>query len=301
MHDIELQKSYEWCERLTKERAKNFYHGLRLLPEERRLGACAFYAFCRDCDDISDDEGSDNRQQRMDEWNKRISADISECDWPGLLAFRHAIDKFSIPHRFLYELIEGPSMDLTERKYVTYQDTYKYCYHVASTVGLVCVHIFGFNEANQSEVYRMAEMQGIAFQLTNIMRDVSEDCGMQRCYLPSEMLERFGVSAEDISAQRDTPQMRALYEHMSELIEGYYFHCASLPQYIEPESRACLRAMTLIYHGIARKIAKMGPQALRQRARLSKLEKVLCVGQAYILGNLELFWHNLLKHLKGQN
>ncbi len=284
----ELTASYAWCENLTKKRAKNFYYGLRLLPESRRLAACAFYAFCRDCDDISDDNANQDSAQRLEQWKQRITADPQTCSWPGILAFRHAVEKYAIPQRFLYELIEGTAMDLQERRYQTFQDTYDYCYHVASTVGLVCVHIFGFSEADQSEVYRMAEMQGIAFQLTNIMRDISEDCAMQRCYLPGDLLERCGVSAEDIAQKRDTPAMRRLYAHMAGLIESYYHHCAALPRYINPESRACLRAMTMIYHGIAKKTAKLGPKALAQRARVSTPRKLACVFWACFLSGLEL-------------
>ena len=285
----ELQASYDWCEKLTKDRAKNFYYGLSLLPEGRRLAACAFYAFCRDCDDISDDEAGQDSARRLEQWKQRITADPKDCNWPGILAFRHAVEKYAIPKRFLYELIEGTAMDLQERRYQTFQDTYDYCYHVASTVGLVCVHIFGFSEADQSEVYRMAEMQGIAFQLTNILRDVSEDCSMQRCYLPGDLLKRFGVSAEDIAQKRDIPGMRALYRHMSELIESYYRQCAALPRYIYPESRPCLRAMTMIYHGIAKQLAELGPKALHQRARLSTPRKLACVFWACFRGGFELF------------
>ncbi|MDO5296690.1 MAG: phytoene/squalene synthase family protein [bacterium] len=285
----DLRASYAWCEKLTKERAKNFYYGLSLLPEPRRLAACAFYAFCRDCDDISDDEAGQDSAQRLEQWKLRLDDDTSPEAWPGILALRHTLEKYAIPRRYLYELIEGTAMDVQPCDYRTFQDTYNYCYHVASTVGLVCVHIFGFSEADQKEVYRMAEMQGIAFQLTNIMRDVSEDCAMQRCYLPSQLLDRFGVTSEDIAEKRDTPGMRQLYNHMSALIDSYYHHCSALPRYIDPESRACLRAMTMIYRGIAKKLAKLGPQALQRRVRLSTPQKFACVFWACFFSGFELF------------
>ncbi|MBQ7568088.1 phytoene/squalene synthase family protein, partial [bacterium] len=242
----------------------------------------------RDCDDISDDCSDGNSASRLEQWRKLLDDSEAESAWPGLPALRHAIEKYAIPKRFLYELIEGTGSDLQERTFRTFQDTYDYCYHVASTVGLVCVHIFGFSEADQAEVYRMAEMQGIAFQLTNLMRDVSEDSEMQRCYLPSELLERFGVTSEDIAQKRSTPGMQALYRHMSELIESYYRHCAALPKLINPESRACLRAMTMIYRGIAKRIAKMGTKSLHKRARLSLPAKLACVFWACFLSGLEL-------------
>lgn len=291
----ELAQSYAWCEKVTRNKAKNFYYGLRLLPKPRRLAAYAFYAFCRDCDDISDDEGSANREQRLAEWHRRLSDENGPSTWPGLLAFRHAMQAYAIPPRFLHELINGTTMDLTPRRYADFQDTYTYCYHVASTVGLVCVHIFGFNPQDQAEVYRLAETQGQAFQLTNIMRDISEDIGLQRRYLPENLLERCGVTTAELASQQNNAHTRRLYARMTELTESYYRLCAPLPRYIEPESRACLRALTIIYHGVARKLAKMGPEALKKRARLNTAEKLLWMSCAMIIGGAEMAWYKLKK------
>ncbi len=276
----ELQNSYRWCEELTHRRAKNFYYGIKLLPHERRLAMCAVYAFFRDCDDISDDEAHTQRRERLEEWRRVVFGAEPSRPMQGLLAFRDAVNRYAIPARFFSELIDGMLMDLDTCQYRTYRDTYRYCYHAASTVGLVCVHIFGFDERLQAEIYRMAEMKGEAFQMTNILRDLSEDCELGRCYLPSACLERFGVSSADIAAKSDTPAMRAMIRHLAELTEGYYAHSEALERYINPESRACLRAMTYIYHGILGKIRRLGPRVLRCRARLNKAEKVLAVARA---------------------
>lgn len=254
---------------------------------------CAVYAFFRDCDDISDDKNSTDRRQNLEKWRQIIMGAEPSHEMPGLLAFRDAVQKYSIPLKFFSELIDGTLMDIDEYKYKTYQDTYKYCYHVASTVGLVCVHIFGFEEKYQAEIYRMAETQGIAFQLTNIMRDISEDCSLNRCYLPSEMLEKFGITAEDINSKSQNSNMIAMYDHMSKLIASYYNQCSALPKYIYPESRACLRAMTMIYRGIAKKIEKLGPKALNQRARLTKLQKLVCVLWGCLYSSLEMAYYKL--------
>lgn len=295
--DNELIQSYSWCEKVTRNKAKNFYYGLRLLPKPRRLAAYAFYAFCRDCDDISDDEGSSNRNLRLAEWHRRLSDDGGNSTWPGLLAFRHAMETYSIPKRFLHELVDGTTMDLTPRSYADFQDTYTYCYHVASTVGLVCVHLFGFDPKDQAEVYRLAETQGQAFQLTNIMRDVSEDVSLQRRYLPDCLLERCHVTPAELASQKNNAGTRQLYAKMLELTESYYRLCAPLPRFIEPESRACLRALTVIYHGVARKLAKLGPEALKKRARLNKAEKLLWMSYALLLGGAELAWYKTKKWL----
>ena len=271
----QLIDSYAWCEEITKKRAKNFYHGIKLLPPARRKAMCAVYAFFRDCDDITDDEGNTQRREHL-EMLRRVVLGQAEPDrlLRGLPAFLDAVERYAIPRHFFAELIDGMLMDLDDYAYRDYQDTYKYCYCAASTVGYVCVHIFGFDERNIVDVYRMAEIQGQAFQLTNILRDLHEDSQNGRCYLPASALKRWGVSLNDIASQNQDESMGRLYAHFCQLTESYYRLCRALPRYVAPESRACLKAMTYIYHGVLKKITKLGPKALRARAKLNKAQKL---------------------------
>src|SRR5215831_20257411 len=189
----EVERSYAYCRRVARSRAKNFYYSFLLLSEPQRKAMCAIYAFMRYCDDLSDEPGANRaaierwRAEMEDALQGRFSG---HPVWP---AFHHTIRRFSIPHDYFREMIDGVASDLEPREFQTFDQLYRYCYQVASVVGLTVIHIFGFDTRR---ALPLAEKCGIAFQLTNILRDIREDAERGRIYLPTEDLLRFGVTRE---------------------------------------------------------------------------------------------------------
>src|SRR5579872_4864945 len=195
----ELERSYEYCKHVAKTQARNFYYSFTVLPPEKRAAMCAVYAFMRYSDDISDEAAlTAGKHDQMRRWREALDRAFEGDygDSPILPAFHDTTQRYAIPKRFFYELIDGAEMDLTRTRYETFDDLYGYCYHVASVVGFVCIHIWGF--AGGESTYAPAEACGVAFQLTNILRDVKEDAERGRIYLPLEDLRRFDYSEEDL-------------------------------------------------------------------------------------------------------
>jgi len=171
----EMALSYRYCREVAKRRARNFYYSFMVLPREKSDGMCAVYAFMRYCDDIADDPSVDGDKRRMlEKWRASLDrAARGEYEESRILpAFHDTMRRFDIPVEYFHQLIDGAAMDLSVEQYESFDELYEYCYKVASVVGLVCIHIFGFDSP---EAKRHAEYCGIAFQLTNILRDLAED------------------------------------------------------------------------------------------------------------------------------
>lgn len=287
----DLSASYAHCRDVTRSRAKNFYYAIRMLPPERRDAMCAVYAFFRECDDLSDEGEVHQRRERLERWRQVVLGAEPAEPSPVLAAFRDANRRFGIPSKHYSDLIDGTMMDLDGYVYETFQDLYDYCYRVASTVGLVCIRIFGFDGSPEAET--MAEHQGIAFQLTNILRDVAEDASMGRVYLPREILAEFGLTPEDLLAGRPGPRFGELVRHMAGRARDYYERSVPLTVRIEPRSRPALRAMAGIYRGLLEKIDRVGAGVLRGRVRLSVAEKLWVVLCSWV----EWLWLSLRSRL----
>jgi len=144
MPGIGIEESYRYCEKVTKERAKNFYYGIRLLPPERRRSLCAMYAFFRYCDDVSDGEVQGSRAELLSQWRSAIDG-TNVGNSRILPAFYHAKSQHAIPSEYFHSMIDGVETDLSKSLYANFEELYRYCYCVASTVGLVCVHVYGFD------------------------------------------------------------------------------------------------------------------------------------------------------------
>src|SRR5262245_29748413 len=192
-----LANSYAYCERLTRRAAGNFYPAFRLLPRDQCRAMCALYAFLRIADDIADGQGTPAQKgNSLTAWrgalHRALAGNYSHRSHPAL---HHTVRNYQIPLEYLLAALDGTRMDLAPFTYDTFDDLYRYCYRVASAVGLACLHIWGF-EDDKAKVY--AESAGIAFQLTNILRDLGEDAARQRIYLPREDLERFGYKKEQL-------------------------------------------------------------------------------------------------------
>ena len=276
-----LEESYSVSRSITKERAKNFYYGIQLLPKQRRDSLCAAYAFFRISDDLSDDDSIQNKQERLDRWTELVIPNEEyQHEHPILPAFYDTIQRYQIPQEYFRELLVGTTSDLSVSRYETFDELYLYCYRVASTVGLVCLHVFGFDGSQKA--LEQAEAQGIAFQLTNILRDVAEDGERGRIYLPLEDLRRFDISEQDFLAGAPGPNIENFLSFQIERAKAYYQRSESLPEHVEAESRASLRAMSGIYGSLLGKIESMGDQVFKERAKLSKLEKLALAGKTAI-------------------
>jgi phytoene synthase len=274
---ISREQSWAHCRAVAKQRARNFYYSFILLPPEKKNAMCAMYAFMRYCDDLSDEPGA--TRSAIDHWRDALTEALAgrPDDNPTWPAFLDAVERYCIPHEYFFEMIEGVASDLETRTIATFDELYQYCYRVASVVGLTTIHIFGFTS---SDALLLAEKCGIAFQLTNILRDVREDAALGRVYLPTEDLARFGVSVDDLKNARRTEQFGRLMEFETGRARRYYSESAPLLDLIEPESRPSLWALIAIYSRLLDHLTASHYDVLIRRISLSSLEKTWIVLRA---------------------
>lgn len=268
----QLAASYRLCD--TYAQKSNFYSGFRLLPARKHRALSAVYAFMRQCDDISDTDGSvEDKKQEYARWKALFEEAMrnQSSPVPTFPALRDAVRTYNIPLEYFSHLMEGTQMDLTITSYETFEQLYRYCYHVASVVGLICIHIFQFQDPRAIEC---AEACGIAFQLTNILRDVKEDLQRGRIYLPAEDLRRFEYSPEDLRREIRDARFTGLMKFEADRARSYYEKAAPLADLLERDSRAAYRAMFESYHSLLKHIEKNNYDVLSRRVRLRKDEKI---------------------------
>ena len=270
---VGVEYSYRECRRIARMSASNFYYAFFMLPEVKRDALCALYAFMRLIDDVSDTVGSAADKQRgLADWraalDDAVAGDVSSH--PILPAFADTIMRFRIPVRYFHDLISGAEMDLTVGEYATFDRLREYCYRVAGTVGLTCLHVFGFDDPHAPD---LAEKLGIAFQLTNIIRDVRGDYEMGRAYLPLEDLAQFGVRREALTGGPLTPEMRGLLEFEAARTWNFYREGVELIPLVHADARAALWALARIYSSLLRRIESRGYDVFSERVRLSAPEK----------------------------
>lgn len=265
-----LEQSYAWCTHVARTQAKNFYYSFLLLSPEQRRAMCAIYAFMRYCDDLSDDEGVADRAAAIAQWRADLDSALrgSPPDHPVWLAFADSVGRYKIPHQYFSEMIEGVSSDLEPRRIETFEELYQYCYHVASVVGLTIIYIFGFEH---HDALVLAEKCGIAFQLTNILRDVKEDAAKSRIYLPAEDLARFSVSPDRFQPESN---FRSLMHFEADRARAYYLQSEPLVEMVHRSSRASLRALIGIYSALLDRIVESDYDVLSRRIRVPGWQKV---------------------------
>jgi 15-cis-phytoene synthase len=288
-----VEEAYRACREIARREAKNFYYSFIALPRAKRDAICAVYAFMRHADDLSDDESIPlaERRSRMAEWLDawhRASQGESTSD-PVFTALADAQSRFKIPSQLLDQLVQGTAMDLHRDKlvsdaahplqydtYATFDDLYRYCYLVASVVGLVCIRIFGYSDPRAE---KLAEETGIAFQLTNILRDVQEDLERGRVYLPLEDLERYSVSVQDLDElarhkRRLRLNSRELLEMEAKRAEHYYESGRALLPLISADARPALWVLIRIYQGLLKEIECRNYEVFTQRIQVSTAKKL---------------------------
>lgn len=272
-------RSYAYCERLARREAGNFYHAFRVLPAAQRRAMCALYAFMRVTDDLSDGAGAANsKRTRLHDWRGQLDRALEGKDGHRLHpALRHAVRTFGVPREYLEAVVDGVCMDLGPVRYATFADLYRYCYRVASAVGLACIHVWGFRAECAKEY---AERAGIAFQLTNILRDLREDAERDRVYLPREDLERFGYAEEGLRRGERNERFRDLMRFEVQRARDYYRASRPLAGYLEPAGRAVFQVMARTYGGLLDAIERRDYDVFSGRVRVSPWRKLQFAVQA---------------------
>ncbi|MDG1535821.1 MAG: phytoene/squalene synthase family protein [Candidatus Thalassarchaeaceae archaeon] len=313
-----VDTAYDYCEELTRVEAGNFYHSFKYLPNEARRAICAYYAFCRRADDIADGDyvdlfpggssddpeaieyradierltGSspvvardhyDDRMSQLFYYRKKLSTaygQITSTD-PIFIALKDTIRRYNIPRQLLDDMISGMEDDFHQNRYETFEELYSYCYRVASTVGLVCIEIYGYDDLAARE---FSESWGIFMQLTNIIRDVAEDAERDRIYLPMEDLRRYGISEQDVKSGADLlehPGWKPFVDEYISRAETYRDKAFKLLPLLDRQSRYSPAAMMAFYESILKKIDKSEGDVFTQRVQLSKAEKITLAAYVY--------------------
>jgi phytoene synthase len=274
-----LSHSYAFCEQIARREASNFYHGFRVLARPQRLAMCALYAFMRIADDLSDDAGAvEEKRGRLRAWRSGMHAALQgQYTHPSHAALHDAVARYAIPPRYLEDVLDGVEMDLDQAAYATFADLRLYCYRVASAVGLASIHVWGFRDPAALDY---AEKAGLAFQLTNILRDLREDADRGRVYLPQEDLRRFGYDAARLEHGVRDPAFRELMRFQVARARGYYEAAWPLIPLLPPGGRAIFTIMARTYRGLLEAIERRDYDVFSQRVRLSSWRKALLALQA---------------------
>jgi len=314
-----VETAYDFCEELTRREAGNFYHSFKYLPEEKRRSIMAYYAFCRRADDIADGDfvdifpgGSSNdpesisyrtdierlspggpvldrstyndKMSQLFYYRKKLSTaygGFTSTD-PIFIALKDTVRKYGIQRQLLDDMISGMENDFHKNRYQTFEELYSYCYRVASTVGLVCIEIYGYDDPKAKEY---AESWGVFMQLINIIRDVSEDASRDRIYLPLEDLARWGISEDDVKSGKELlnhPGWAPFVEEYLERADGYRQRAFKLLTHLDKSARYSPAAMASFYQSIMVKITKKKGDVFSERIQLTKTEKIILAGYVYV-------------------
>lgn len=303
----QLVMAYSVCKGITRTAAKNFYYAFLALPRRKREALCAVYAFMRLCDDITDDPklSLPDRRQKLEAWLDSLhrAQQGHPTDDAILLALTDAQRRYSIPAGLLDELAQGTAMDVEQDaaeqtineqqaspaqtaaapsltiQYKTFEDLRLYCYRVASVVGLVCIHIFGYRDPAAEP---LAEECGLAFQLTNIIRDVKEDAALGRIYLPEEDLAKFNLSPSELLAAPDPARFRPVLALEADRARQFYAAGDALIPFITEDSQPALWVLIHIYRRLLEKIAEKQYDVFTARVSLSTWEKLRILAKGFL-------------------
>lgn len=269
--------AYRQCADLARQTARNFYYSFLVLPQPKRWAMCALYAFMRGTDDIGDGTGSlDERRRALADWRRRLDDALAgrPTDETWWLALSDTVRRYGIAPERLHEVVDGVASDLDTFRYSTFSDLYRYCYQVASAVGLACIPIWGAADRRSEPP---AEWCGIAFQLTNVLRDIVEDYQRGRLYLPQEDLHRFGVDESVFVTRKTTPEFEELMRFQIARAREYYSKSMELTRYLPASGRAVFYVMHGVYSGLLDKIEKAPARVLEGRVSLSRAHKIRCL------------------------
>jgi 15-cis-phytoene synthase len=276
-----IDDSYSICHRVARRSGSNFYPCFFLLDRPKRRAMEALYAFMRHADDLADSTATiAQRQDQLSKWKRSLEAaldgrleSLSRDPDPGILpALVDTVRKYQIPPEHLLAVLEGVKMDLDGRSFETFDDLAEYCHRVSTAVGLACIHIWGFNDHLAFEPARSC---GLAFQMTNILRDLAEDARAGRVYLPAEELRRFDYSAADLGAGVADERFEELMQFQLDRVERLYRDGVGLFDHVKSDGQPIFGMMTTVYHRLFARIRSDPAAVLRRRVRLSRVDKLV--------------------------
>ena len=297
-HPLQLRAAYSVCRHIARSAARNFYYGFLVLPKPKRDAISAVYAFMRRADDISDDPSlpPEQRREKLGEWVNALRrvAGGERTDDAVLFALADSQKRFNIPLELLEKLVQGTAMDVPlgkpapggvfpQLQYETFDQLYDYCYHVASVVGLVCIRIFGYRDPRAE---KLAEETGVAFQLTNILRDVREDAQLGRVYLPREDFARFGLDVHALTNGSAPEALRPVLEFEALRARGFYRAAEDLLPLINEDSQPALWTLVEIYRRLLERIIARNYDVFSGKVTLSTAEKLSVLSKG--------FWRRLI-------
>ena len=288
----DLDRAYDYCQRVARARARNFYYVIRMLPRPKRRAIYATYAVCRLWDDIADDDMPSDRKRALFVETRRSLASAfieasggangrSSRQTPEFVALSDTARAYNIPPQYFEAVLDGVESDLSTSRYANFAELRDYCRKVASAVGLICISIFGYEEPSAE---RYAEDMGIALQLTNVLRDIKEDAERDRIYIPQDEMAEFGYGEDDLARGVINDSFKALMEFQVERARSYYERSRPLFDLVEPEARACLRGLHTAYGGILERIERNGYDVFSRRISLSGREKFAIAARLWIGG-----------------
>ncbi len=280
---VSLAESYAYCRRVSRRAGSSFYLSFLTLPRPRFCAMCALYAFMRLSDDLGDDTSVPvaERSIRLFRWRTTLqeALDGADVDHPVFPALANTVRRFAIPAEYLFAVVDGVRMDLEPGEIGTFDDLRRYCFHVAGAVGLCCLHIWGFEGEEPREP---ALACGIAFQLTNILRDLGEDLRSGRVYLPREDWNRFGCRPAELLHPTPDSRFHALMQFEIERARQHYVEAQPLLTRIDRAGRPMFVAMFRTYRSLLEEIAKRPADVLRQRIQLPRWRRLWIAGDSLL-------------------
>ena len=270
---VSLNAAYDECRAIAKREARNFYYAFVTLPRPRRRAIYAVYAFSRLADDIADGDGpTEAKHRRLNELRDSLDAALGgEPDGPTITALAHAAATYDIPGSLFTDVIDGVEMDLSQRRYATFDELTVYCRRVASAVGLISIQVFGYRDPVAREY---AIDLGMAMQLTNIIRDLQEDAERDRIYLPQDEMRRFGYTEEQLRAGIIDEHFLELMRFQAARARSYFDSGARLLPLLTPRSRGCAAGLHHLYSRLLDRIERRGFDVFSGRVTLPAWEKL---------------------------
>ena len=276
-----MESAYETCRNITRREAKNFYYAFLTLPAAKRRAIYVAYAFCRHCDDSVDEEiSADAKLKALAELQTNLNrAYAGEASIPLYVALADVAQNYNIPQDYFQEIILGVQSDLVKTRFQNFEELKKYCYGVASVVGLICLQIFGYED---DDAQRYAVDLGMAMQLTNIIRDIREDFDMGRIYLPQDELDQYGYTEEDLENGVQNEAFLKLMKFQSQRAREYFDQGFKLLPFLSRRSRACPAVLGALYSKVLDRIEDSNYDVLESRVALSKPEKLAITAKTWL-------------------
>lgn len=272
---------HEYCQDKAAKSGSSFYYSFMFLPPERRQAITALYAFCREVDDVVDEcQDAQIARTKLDWWRHEVArVHTGEPTHPVTIALKDVVGRFNLPLEQLIEIIDGMEMDLMQSRYLDFKGLQLYCYRVASVVGLLAAEIFGYQDR---QTLKYAHDLGMAFQLTNIIRDVGEDARRGRIYLPIDELQRFKVPASQIMEGRHDDNFRELMAFQAARARQYYDQALDELPAVDRKSQRPGLVMAAIYRTLLDEIERDGFLVLDRRTSLTPVRKLWIAGSTWV-------------------